>query len=195
MARRRLIPEFIELFSGLSAVIQSSNDNFLVQTLNQQLQNFFDGFINYLQGKDGDRSKVLLFQVANLETTLSILFHLRKVDSLRYLEAEHKLLVFKKSFLESYAIAPSKNSPRVTSVEFFRPPRKGTALLNPTKKRILGFISETGETLNSDLFDYFKDISRRTLKRHLSDLIGTGYLHREAQGKKVYYKTPIIGND
>lgn len=190
MVSSRLIAEFIDLLSGLSLVILSSHDSFLIQTLNRQLQSFFTYFITYLQNKDNDRSKALLFQLANLETTLSILFYLKKIDSLGYLESERKLLAFKKSLLELNIVATSKSNTRVTPIEFFRPSRKTTTLLNPTKKRILGFISETGETLNSDVFDYFKDISKRTLKRHLSDLIGTGYLNRQSQGKKVYYKKP-----
>lgn len=195
MTRQRLIPEFIELFSDLSLVILSSDDRFLIQTLNQQLRSFFGHFLNYLQTKDTNRSKDFMFQLANLETILSILFYLKKVDILGYLESERKLLTFKKSLLEFTVITPGRNSTRVTPVELFRPPQKVAVALNQTKKRILGFISDTGETLNSDIFDYFKDVSRRTLKRHLSDLIGTGYIHRESQGKKVYYKNLIRRND
>ena len=129
-------------------------------------------------------------ELANLQNILSILSYFKKISQLQFLTAERDSMLFRKlmsEYKESKRIEKVSASHSASAIISLQDANQ----LNQLKKKIVNFIHREGETLNLDVFGQFNTVSRRTLKRHLSDLIGLGYIDREAQGKKVYYKKPL----
>ena len=184
MDTEQLISDFTKLFSSLKSV--QTEDQFLLKTLDQQLQRLLKNFIYFNISSQDQQRQSILFQLANVSTTLSIFRQLDKITNLTYMKAERDILLFRRS-LSKFKPLTKKTTNVVIHQPLFKS-RKITNSFNPTKKKILGFINKDSDTLNSDVFSHFKDLSKRTLKRHLSDLIEMGYIQRESEGKKVYYK-------
>ena len=59
--------------------------------------------------------------------------------------------------------------------------------VSETHKEIKEFVVSRGQVRNTDVFAEFSGITKRTLKRKLSELIRAGVIKRLAQGKKVFY--------
>jgi predicted HTH transcriptional regulator len=59
--------------------------------------------------------------------------------------------------------------------------------LDQTHKEILGFVKTKERVQNLEVFNQFAHISRRTMKRKLSELIKANAIKRFTDGKKVFY--------
>lgn len=162
----------------------------MIETVRKQLEDSLGSFINFLKTESA-KPQEISFQLANIATTLSIFSHLKKISISDTLTIERDILIFKKSLLSFELIPHRKKSIVINKADYISAPRNNSNI-NITQKRILGFIESGNEVLNIEIFNHFKDISKRTLKRHLSQLITGGYINRKSQGKKVYYKKPVL---
>ena len=187
MDKSLLIREFSKLFISISSIPLNPEDNFLVLILHKQLAAVFQSFIKFLEEKDNFVSHGLELELNSLTTTLLIFFYFKKIPRLQFLKLKRDLLTLQRSLLNFKETPRKKEKSVISQTVTFNEPKNQKGL-NQFKKKILRFINNEGETLNSDVFNQFKDTSRRTLKRHLSELMSMGYIDRDSRGKKVYYK-------
>lgn len=186
MNKKDLTSQFSQLFLTISSNTNTlRQDDFWSNNLSKKLAALIQAFLDFLEHQP-QAGKFLFLELNSLQDLFSMMVHLKIIQPLSFATIEKEVLVFKKYILGSQESNPKKSIVNIKevsgSISYNRP------VLNPLKKRILGFINKEGEILNLEVFGQFKEVSKRTLKRHLSDLINMGYIDRESQGKKVFYK-------
>lgn len=175
-----------DFFLISSKVAIGSGDDFLLETTNDNSKKLIGDFISFYQRPQTTPLHKLIFRVENIVTTFLIFCHLKKIARTEFLELEKKSLELKLSLmsLKSKIIESqtAKNDPDPED------DAKKLSTKNGVKEQILDFIGGRGEVVNIEVFNRFGHFSRRTIKRHLSDLINSGLILRRAAGKKVTYK-------
>lgn len=175
-----------DFFLISSKVAIDSGDNFLLETTNDNSKKLIGDFISFYQRPQSTPLNKLIFRVENIVTTFLIFCHLKKIERTEFLELEKKSLELKLSLMSFKGkIIEDQTAKNELSSENNV---KKLSTKNGVKEQILDFIGDRGEVVNMEVFNQFGNFSRRTIKRHLSDLINSGLILRQAAGKKVTYK-------
>ena len=184
--KHSLINSFVKLCSLIyfSSFKINDNDHLLSQNITQQLVTINIDFLDFLDNLNVNSVSCLRGGLDNLVGVISIAKDLKKIkmESATWLERE--LLIFEKAVIDYYHknLVVDRISRKIIKGV------KSSVTSGGTKEEIVDFISEKGRVLNWDLFDNFKQLNKRSIKRHLSQLIETGQILREVDGKSVYYK-------
>jgi len=184
--KHSLINSFVKLCSLIyfSSFKINDNDHLLSQNITQQLVTINIDFLDFLDNLNTNSVTCLRGGLGNLVGVISIAKDLKKIkmESATWLERE--LLIFEKAVIDYYHknLVVDRISRKIIKGV------KSSVTSGGTKEEIVDFISEKGRVLNWDLFDNFKQLNKRSIKRHLSQLIETGQILREVDGKSVYYK-------
>lgn len=178
---------FSDFFLASNKIALNSGDDFLLETIDGNLKKLITGFISFYQNPQPAPSSGLIFRIENIVAAFLIFCHLKKIGMIEFLELEKKSLELKLSLMSfkgkiGEERTVSKNSDPENST-------KKLSTKNGVRGQILDFIEGRGEVVNLEVFNRFDYFSRRTIKRHLSDLINSGFILRQATGKKVIYKT------
>lgn len=137
--------------------------------------------------------KQLISQIKNIFNLLDILKHLGLTKLPTSLLLERDLLLLELAILDicrPVARPSNKAEEPIVRKEMKTGPRpspKPTPKLNQAHREILEFIKSRERTQNLEVFGRFGHISRRTIKKKLSDLVKTNTIKRFAAGKKVFY--------
>ena len=185
---------FLEVLVFVKLPACKIRDVYFTELLSSELRILFFHFLSYLKAPSPKTSQELYSKLDNLIQVAEILHHAGEVNKIDLLHMLKSLLLFKGRMLESKKLLQLADSPaklkneavdQVISVPKQVIPKY--AKLNPIKKDLLGIIKNKKEVLNLDLFALMPSLSKRSIKRHLSELIHSGYVSRKSQGKKVYY--------
>ena len=183
---------FIKLLMSINSLAFNSKNTFLVNRTHNYLNYFLKYFISYTKDRTNINLLRLDSQVVSILDIFQIFFHGNNGVLVELLELERDVLVFRKLILSLKQVNTKKEKIVTVNRRYDNSNKTKADSINPTKDKIVSFINKEGEALNLDVFSHFNDISKRTLKRHLSELISEGHIHRESQGKKVYYKKPQV---
>ncbi|TSC91552.1 MAG: hypothetical protein CEN90_350 [Parcubacteria group bacterium Licking1014_17] len=85
----------------------------------------------------------------------------------------------------------SENKPVKTIKKSMANRKRGRAP-SDLQDKIIDFISKKGRVQNSEVYTEFKNISRRTIQRKISELLENNVILKEVQGKSVFYFIPRL---
>lgn len=137
----------------------------------------------------------LISQIKNILNLLEILKHLGLAKPPTSLLLERDLLLLELSVLEVCRPAetfPVKTEESAalevkTSTKARKSNPRSLLALGRLHKEILELIKSKERIQNLEIFSHFAHITRRTLKRKLSNLTKAGIIKRSAKAKKVFY--------
>lgn len=129
----------------------------------------------------------LTFQIKNILNLLNILKYLNLTEPVSPLLLEKNLLLLELSVLNSSADRSPELKVGGIIPETSKKQNKIRSGLSETHDRILELIETGGKVQNSEIFGRLPEISKRTLKRKLSELIKSSAITRHTEGKKVFY--------
>jgi hypothetical protein len=139
----------------------------------------------------------LISQIKNILNLLDILKHLGLAKPPASLLLERELLLLELAVLDACRPAPrlpsktgkpiSRKGMKVNPHSSLRPSPKPAPKLGRTHKEILELIKGKERTQNLEIFGRFNHITRRTLKRKLSELIAIKTIRRFTENRKVFY--------
>jgi hypothetical protein len=141
----------------------------------------------------------LALRIEKILSLLNILKHLGLIKPPTSLLLEKNLLLLKLALLDVFKIKVSKaqitreKKERVTSskekktLPVLSKPKPNQIELGKSHRKVLEFIKSKGRVQNTEVFSQFRNFSRRTVKKKLSELARAKMIKREAEGKKVFY--------
>jgi hypothetical protein len=199
----------VEIFGRCSRLLNrialNAEDGFFSQLCIKESDKLLSAFIFFLR-EEGDRSVVrrpqivqrehrvaqyrlrLISQIKSALKLLEILKHLGLAKLPTSLLLEKDLLLLELAVLNTSR--PAAVSSGGTGKPVMPKPRKKLRplpRLDQTHKEILGFVKTKERVQNLEVFNQFAHISRRTMKRKLSELIKANAIKRFTDGKKVFY--------
>lgn len=187
---------FLEVLVSVKLVAHKISDGYFVELLSGQLAELFSNFLECLKAPSKKTTEELSLKTDDLVQMLETLHHAGEISKLDFLQALKPTLSFKASVItfKDYLrqVDPLLKFKTETVDKFISVPKQAipkVANLNPIKKDLLGIIKSKKEVLNLDLFALMPNLTKRSIKRHLSELIHGGYVSRKSFGKKVYYTT------
>jgi len=175
------------------------NDGFFVGLLDQASERLLLRYVEFLKYGGASRknnyvaqciaSKNLTFEIKNLLNLILILKHFGLADSVTPLLLERDLLLAESIILDRVEMFKIYKKPEGVALKKVRIESTVMPVSNvsETHKEIKEFVVSRGQVRNTDVFAEFSGITKRTLKRKLSELIRAGVIKRLAQGKKVFY--------
>ncbi|MEK7154425.1 MAG: hypothetical protein AAB792_02625 [Patescibacteria group bacterium] len=201
----------VEIFGKCSRLLNKTalniEDDFFSRLCAKKSDKLLSEFIFFLkrEGRDGrpgavaahQRSYVaqyyqrLISKIEDILNLLDILKHLDLAEPSASLLLEKNLLLLKLSVLNavSQTAAFCGKAEKPVPLKPKKPPRKkpSSSILTPAHLEISEFVRSKERVQNSEVFSQFPQISRRTMKRKLSELIKSGAIRRFTDGKKVFY--------
>lgn len=202
-----IVAIFAICFRSLS-FLSRVNDNFFVEMSEKETDKLLSVFIKFLKLKSDEIAQheghvaqyclaELISQIKKILEVVALYRHLKLLDSPTSLLLERNLLLLEKYALESTpAVEVKKPAREQAPAKQAKTAKKEIAptgepasptQLNGVHKQILDMIKGRDRVLNTDVFTHFPGISRRTLKRRLSEMIQTHSITRHSEGKRVYY--------
>ncbi len=190
-----MVPIFASCSRLLSSVAQNLGDKFFFDLCEKESDKLLSEFIRFLKFSEGDRADVaqcastLILQIKNIINLLSIFNHLGITKPPTSLALERDLLRLWLSVLDSggAGLINQRVPMRVGSKEIKKVKPRHKFVLSPKHKEILELIKNNEMVQNLEIFGKFADISKRTIKRKLSELIKSNNIKRKTDGKKVFY--------
>ncbi|MEX2053267.1 MAG: hypothetical protein WD898_03520 [Candidatus Paceibacterota bacterium] len=128
----------------------------------------------------------MISQVESFLEFIHISRHLKLTGLATSLLAEQDLLNLKIQLL-NFKIRESKPVKAIKVEKKAEKKPKSSNELSPVHMQIASFIRQSDRIRNLDVFKKFSTISKRTMKRKLSELIQAGSIKRTIEGKKVFY--------
>lgn len=190
---RKLVDSFSRVSSAVNLSVVRLGDDHLSSLILEEISLLLVDLIYYLKDTTQTRLGSLNLRANSLIRTMEILYHSNKIHELDYLTIETAILTFIKLILDhkrAHFITASSPKLKTKAVDNFTSRfflnTKGETL-NPVKKELLEFITTRKEVLNIDIFNRMSNLTKRSVKRHLSELINNGYVYRQSQGKRVFY--------
>ncbi len=192
-----IVTIFARCFRSLNKSGIRMGDGFFSDLCANKSDKLLSEFIFLLEERSGNgyvaqcRDRMVSYVEDFLEF-IRISKHLKLTELTTSLLAEQNLLNLKLHLLDLKVreIKLVKTEKPVRKIE--KKP-KATNELSLVHKQITSFISQNGKTQNLDVFKKFSIISKRTLKRKLSELIQADSIKRITEGKKVFY-SPVKPN-
>lgn len=211
---KELMASFFKAVMRVSQISAKLNDDFLSCSIEEELNLVFTDFVYVINSPTVPGFMNLVQRTNGLLQSLGTLHHLNKVSTLDLLNGERELLILKKVLssvksLEGFRVKTEKKIVKSAEAKFLeralavqespvdkskvspRAKLSQPAKMNPIKKQLLEYITSKREVLNLEIFDRMPNLTRRSIKRHLSELISGGYVHRQSEGKKVYYRIKV----
>jgi hypothetical protein len=174
-------------------------DDFFSGLCEQEATQFLEQFVRFLKlnsrvGKTSSnivrRDHELYNQIQNIIRLLEIVKYLNLSEPITPLFLERELLKLKNSIIGFYVLTPDLNakaekpSRSVISEELKK--------MGHLHQRIFDLVKSQGQIQNSEIFKTIPGLSRRTLKRKLSELVKLNVIRRVSEGKKVVYSISDI---
>ena len=144
------------------------------------------------------RQNDLLSQIEDSLKLIDIVKYLNMSESSTPLLLERELLFLKRTILDFYLLKSNylERADRQTkkivkqatslSVDLDSLPQAVKAL-SSLHQRVFNLIKSRGRIQNIEIFETISGVTRRTLKRKLSELLKLGLIARDIEGKKVSY--------
>jgi hypothetical protein len=138
----------------------------------------------------------LFFRIEKILSLLNILRYLNLVKQSTSLLLEKNLLLLKLAVLNVSGLTVQtvrkKNERAASELEetvsnSLPEPKSNQLRLGRLHYEVFGFIKSKGRTQNKEVFSQFGEVSRRTIKRKLSELVQVKAIKRVAEGRKVFY--------
>jgi len=196
-SRREMVEIFGRCSRELNKVALNAKDGFFSRLCAEKSDKLLSEFIFFLKewGNKNTQHDTrvaqcglgLIFQIKSTLNLLEILKHLGLAKPPTSLLLEKNLLLLELSVFDTLQPEPvlSGKAREPILPKPRKKPRPGP--LGQTHKVIAEFIKARGQVQNTEIFGQFGRISRRTLKRKLSDLIRANSIKRITNGKKVSY--------
>ncbi len=196
--KKEIVATFAKCFRLIAKLNVTIDDDFFVGLLNVESEKLLNQYVNFLkcEGSVVPARYVaqygcdLILQIKNILSFLNILKHLKFAEPIPCLLLERNLLYLESSILD-FKKRPITAAPKVVAGKQFSHktvnkiiPKKLGAIHN----EIASFLGGRGRVQNTEVFIKFAYITRRTLKRKLSELIDAGTIKRLTLGKKVFYQ-------
>ncbi|MEK7151188.1 MAG: hypothetical protein AAB784_00535 [Patescibacteria group bacterium] len=194
MERGNLVTIFARTFRLLNKLSADLNNDFLVKLLDRESENLFLRYIKFLKFKGSASgssyvvqcSTELIFQIKNI---LNIVYILKYTKPDTPLLLERNLLLLELTILN---FSNKKNTIKLNShshkIELRQNKSKSSSYsLSQDHKQIIEFVLLNKRVQNIEVFGKFSGVSKRTLKRKLSELIQMNLIKRFSEGKKVFY--------
>lgn len=194
--------EIVEIFGRcsrwLSKIALNAEDGFFSQLCVKESDKLLSEFIFFLKGEENVRHvaqccQPLISQIKNILNLLDILKHLGLAKPPTSLLLERDLLLLELSVLDISQpmvwLPEEAKEPVIPKVKKtnLHPLPNPSPKLGKVHREILEFIKNKERAQNLEVFNQFAHISRRTLKKKLSELVGANVIKRIADGKKVFY--------
>lgn len=167
------------------------SDDFFSDICNQKSEDLLVSYTKFLKFK-GDTKHVaqykreLNFKLKEITNLLVILKYLDFLKPMISLSLEKTILELRLQILDfgkKKSVISRNKSQNGMITDRLNPNIK----LNNLHNEISKLIKSQGKVRNLDIFIKFSYISKRTLKRKLSELVLAGAIRREARGKTVFY--------
>ncbi len=204
---RGIVEIFGRCSRGLNRIALDTKDGFFSQLCAKESDKLLSEFIFFLKkAGEGQKRRIakpaditrgyhvaqyrlpLISRIKSISKLLEILKHLGLTKAPTSLLLERDLLSLELSVLNAYrptAVSSGKTGKPASPSPGKTPhplPHLGQA-----HKEVAEFIKSKEQVQNSEVFAQFAHISRRTMKRKLSELIKASAIKRLAKGKKVFY--------
>ncbi|MBI2062799.1 MAG: hypothetical protein HYT61_00995 [Candidatus Yanofskybacteria bacterium] len=195
-----LVKTFANCFRLLAKISMSIEDSFFGNLLQDCSQSLLTEYVKFLKAGNGAHvaqyGSALIFQIGSITGILEIIKHLKLIDQitpllleLELLELKLLLLNFRKTTSSGGDVNTNNDLAANTKKKNIKKITKSLEL-SELHKQIADFIKSENRSQNLEIFSKFDFISRRTLKRKLSELVGAGAIKRIGLGKKVFYTAP-----
>ncbi len=189
---RNLIKNFGKTFRLLTKLEINTKDVFFAGMIAKENERFLSEYFGFLKAENRAVTICghLILKIKNFNKLGEILRHLELIETIEYFNLKKELLSLELG-LVNFMIAnrkeqkTSKEKNAVTIKEVSS--EKINNLIGDTHKEIIDFINGKEKVQNLEIFDKFSFVTRRTLKRKLSELVSSRILNRIPLGKKVFY--------
>jgi hypothetical protein len=196
-SKEAAVSAFGKTFRLLNVIALKTSDDFFSELCGKQADKLLSAFIEFLK-EEGTTNVAqlrhnLIFQKEAILDILSVLKYLKLTDSVPPLLLEKNLLLLESAISDitkSSVIKVKKRSnveAKVSKPKIKIQTQVSTSKLTDFHNQILALIKSKDSIQNLEIFSQFPAISKRTLKRRLSELISSGAIVRQTQGKKVFY--------
>lgn len=188
---------FVTSFLSLSRIFSYAKDSFWQQKIYDRLINLSTAFINFeiclSRGTQGNVAQStefgrLISSIDSCFELIELLEHYNEIGVTPLFGAKRSTLNFKLKLLASLSREQKQQerivekAPRVDA-EIPRQVNK----LNSNKERVLEFIKTTGEARTKDIISVFPNISERTVKRALKELLSLKLVVKKVKDNGVFY--------
>lgn len=171
--RQETAKDFISCFIILSRI----------DSIYLRLDDFLKIYVDYLQNKS-ESEKFLIFKINHLLEFIVNFHKLKIIPKKSSLESYKHLLKLKLSIIGSL-----EEKKVIKKVVKKTKAKKSPDKIRKNEKNILDFIKSKGRIQNKDIFNHFKQLHPRSIKRNISNLVKKDLVKREAEGKAVFYWT------
>jgi len=175
----------------LNRLALKTGDKFFSKLYAKEADKLLSGFVGFLKTRGETQNipqcRTLIFQIQNTLNLLEVFKHLQITEPTTPLLLEKNLLLLKLAILDTCRTSPL---PKAGGASVKKPKKKSNAsprALSETHNQISDLIRSRDRIQNMEIFSQFPAISKRTLKRKLSELIKSGVITRRTEGKKVFY--------
>ncbi len=199
MKEEELLNSFAKFCISTSRLLNSVSDKFFAEKISSKFLDFIIIFFKSFEKTGGTNvaqysipSKLFL-SINSIEDLLGEIQYLKLARQTHLLSVQKNILQFRLDLIrynKNKATEPkeakSKRGNPVSNV-----PKKILPIsqknLSPGKEKILSFIKNFPRSRSREIIDQFKEVSTRTIKRHLQELTQEGYLEKISENNSVYY--------
>ncbi len=203
MGKEGMHLKFIGCVTALAKLISVTSDEFFVEKVRLQLDDFVEAYIRFSSDRREDRLNVAQYSdvfLSNLNAAYALITDLQYLNfapATPLLHAQRLLLELRLAVLTQ---APSvqttsqqtregaqaeSHTPR--SARTRSPAVKVVGGLNQSQEKILRFIEVAEAVRAKEIIEEFSSLSERTVKRNLKELVSQGLLKKRAENKAVFY--------
>lgn len=195
-------------FRSVNMLSLEIKDNFLSDFLAKEADSLLSAFILFVAPEIVDKSDVAQYREGRLERLIFLSDNIIKIvkvfERLKLtaiassLSCQRDLLAFKYFLInhrrpEMLAAKKTQKSRPVAKLKSRPEPEPAIEIeekesLNKIQVKILDMLTKAGRLKNQDLFSELNNMSPRTIRRNLSDMISKNLITRTANGKKVFYE-------
>ena len=196
ISENNLVKIFARCFRLLAQFNAGIKDTFFYELYEDETEKLLEGYVKFLETSgDGGVTSVaqcehLIFQIKRLIFLLDIIKYLGFSNAINPLLLEKNLLSLELLILDfknQKIMDASSRKPAYPTLQKTKKEKTIIPVFNKIRNEIASFISSREKVQNTEVFEQFSYITRRTLKRKLSELVNASSVKRLILGKKVFY--------
>ncbi len=154
-----------------------------MEKVDLRLDDLLIKYLDYLKEKDNS-DRFLILKVSDLADLLM------NLDRLNVVSKRHvKLGLRKLLFLKLKVINNPSVKKKIVVKKLSTPKRivSRPGKMKEVEKDIIEFVQSKDKVRSLDIINHFGVLHPRSVKRHLSNLVKGGYIHKETKGRAVFY--------
>jgi len=209
MKEEELIRQFISFVVVAAKLVLQVQDAFFSERINKKLVGTINTFVDFLILKRGTiqteqyvaqymSSRKDFLQILNdFNELLGEIEHIKIVSHTPLLITKRSLLALELKFLLASKKIHIKEQKQEVRHEQVRKPdssvrvsrKKSSHRLNINQESIIDFIRVYKDVRTKDIIDNFSEMSERTVKRNLKELVHHGLIQKRLEDRSVFYST------